>query len=43
MVVEFSCIDHAGAVDKTYTFVAVADVNDDDLEACVPGDLQGVA
>ncbi len=41
--VEFSCTDHAGAVGKTYTLIAVADVNADDLAACGPGALQGVA
>ena len=42
-LVEFSCTDHAGAVGETYTFVAVADVNADDLGACGPGALQGGA
>ena len=42
-LVEFNCTDHAGAVGKTYTLIAVADVNADDLAACGPGALQGVA
>ena len=42
-LVEFSCTEHAGAVGKTYTLVAVADVNADDLGACGPGALQGDA
>lgn len=41
--VEFSCTDHAGAVGKTYTLVAVADVNADDLGACGAGALQSDA
>jgi hypothetical protein len=42
-LVEFSCTDHTGAVGKAYTLIAVADVNADDLAACGPGALQGVA
>ena len=37
------CTDHVGAVGKTYTLVAVADVNADDLGACGAGALQGDA
>ncbi len=38
--VEFSCSDHVGATGKTYTLVAVADNDADDLSACQPGTLQ---
>ena len=37
------CTDHVGAVGKTYTLVAVADVNADDLGACGAGALQSDA
>ncbi len=42
-LVEFSCNDHAGAAGKTYTLIAVVDVNADDLAACGPGALDSLA
>ena len=41
--VEFSCTDRAGALGKTYTIIAAADLHNDDLASCGAGALQSLA